>query len=222
MDTLLQEPAGADPSHISLAGIVPPGLVDPGNGLADTVCAAIAARQNVSPKRLVDPGPDAAQVVRLFSAAAAAPDHGQILPWRFVIVPAGKRERLAQAFALALIDRSPGATPDQIEAAREKAYRAPLLALAVAKLAGNPEAGIPDVERLVSLGCAVQNLLLAAQAMGFGAGLASGQSMQSVHLRQLFRLHADERAICFVNVGTVAQRKPPRTRPAAHEVVIEL
>ena len=208
------------------AGVPRPTVVDAtawsGEPLTETVCALIASRQNVSPKRLVEPGPSEAQQGRLFVAAAAAPDHGQLLPWRFVIVPQGKRSVLAEVFALALIDRDPGATLVQIEAAREKAHRSPLLMLAVARLVSELEPEIPNAERMVSLGCAVQNLLLASHAMGFGAGLTSGQAMASLRMRELFALCADETAVCFVNVGTVSKRKPARIRPATEQFVSTL
>lgn len=172
----------------------------------------IVSRQNVSPKRLFEPGPDAAQMEQLFHVAAAAPDHGLLTPWRFVLVPTGRRADLAEVFALALIDRDPGATLAQIEAAREKAHRAPLLMLAVARL-GACEPDIPPLERMVSLGCAVQNMLLCAHAMGFGSSLTSGQAMGSARLRDLFQISEGERAVCFVNVGTDSKRRSPRARP---------
>ena len=194
----------------------------PGDPLADAACALIASRQNVSPKRLVEPGPDEAQLERLFAAAAAAPDHGQLLPWKFVIVPQAKRSLVAEAFALALIDRDPGATLVQIEAAREKAYRSPLLMLAVLRLVSEREPEIPNVERTVSLGCAVQNVLLASHAMGFGAGLTSGRAINAVRMRTLFGLGADEQAVCFVNIGTVSKSIAARVRPSPDQFVTSL
>lgn len=193
-----------------------------GEPLAEAACKLIASRQNVSAKRLVEPGPSSEQRDRLFLAAAAAPDHGQLLPWRFVIVPQDKRGLLADVFALALIDRDPGATTVQIEAAREKAHRAPLLMLAVARLVSEQEPEIPNVERMVSIGCAVQNMLLVSHAMGFGSGLTSGQAMVSPRMRELFALGDDEVAVCFVNVGTISKRKPGRIRPATERFVSSL
>ena len=194
---------------------------DMAQDLSEFTQVLIASRQNVSPKRLVAPGPDAAQLDALFTAAAAAPDHGELTPWRFVIVPTAKRELLAQVFASALAERDPAATDVQFEAAREKAYRAPLLMLAVARL-GAAEPDIPTPERLVSLGCAIQNLLLAAHAMGYGCGLTGGQALGSTPLRELFALGDGESAVCCVNVGTVAKSKPGRIRPASQAFVSSL
>ena len=183
--------------------------------------ALITSRQNISPKRLVEPGPSTEQLERLFCAAAAAPDHGLLRPWRFVLVPEKRRVDLAEVFALALIDRDPGATLEQIESAREKAQRAPLLMLVVARL-GWCEPDIPALERMVSVGCAVQNILLTAHSMSYGGGLTSGQAMRSNRMRQLFQLDDGEEAVCFINIGTVSKRKTPRLRPESHSFISSL
>lgn len=184
--------------------------------------ALIVSRQNMSPRHLVDPGPDAEQLATLLTLAAAAPDHGHLTPWRFIIVRADQRHRLAEAFALALIDRDPGATLEQIESAREKAHRAPLLLVAVACL-GDREPNTPALERMVSMGAAIQNILLGAHAMGFGAGLTSGQAMSSPRLRRLCALADGEATVCCINIGTAARRKAPkRVRPLPREFCSEL
>lgn len=169
--------------------------------------ALMNARRNVTPRRLVAPGPDAAQLHALLALAAAAPDHGQLTPWRFVIVPQDQRHRLAEVFAQALRDRDLAATDEQVASAREKAHRAPLLMVAVACL-GPREPDTPSLERMVSMGAAIQNLLLGAYAMGFGAGLTSGKAMPSKRLRALLDLHDHEQAVCCINIGTVARNKP--------------
>jgi nitroreductase len=96
--------------------------------------------------------------------------------------------------------------------AREKAHRAPVLLLVIAQL-GLADPPIPPLERMVSVGAAVQNMLLMAHAQGFGGGLTSGQAMQSPRMRALFGLDAAEEAVCFVNLGTVSRRKAARLHP---------
>lgn len=209
--------ASGDPDHLRLPVV----LFDEPSETPSFTEALIASRQNTSPKRLVEPGPSPRQLEALFQAAAAAPDHGLLTPWRFVIVPESRRADLGRTFALALLDRDPGATLEQIEAAREKALRAPLLILVVARL-GTCEPNTPVLERMVSVGCAVQNLLLSAHGMGYGSGLTSGQAMQSARMRSLFHLRQGEEPVCFVNVGTVTQAKRHRLRPATMEFVSTL
>ncbi len=210
-----------------------------GQELSEFANALIHSRQNVSPRRLAEPSPSPQQLQDILGAAAAAPDHGQLLPWRFVIVPKTRRARLAEVFGLALLDRDPNATPEQIENAREKAYRAPFLMLAIARLteqetqANTPterdirrpesaEAEIGDAERLVSFGCAIQNIVLSAHAAGFGTGITSGQALKSARLRALFGLRESEQAVCCINIGSVTRHKPPRVRPVLSDYVSEL
>ncbi|MDQ3060020.1 MAG: nitroreductase family protein [Pseudomonadota bacterium] len=166
----------------------------------------IHGRRNVSARRLASPGPSRAQLAELLRLAAAAPDHGQTTPWRFLLIPAAGRQHLAQAFALAVLERSPGATQEQLEAAREKAYRAPCLLVAIA-CHGGASAAMSQAEGMISMGAAIQNMLLGARAMGYGSSLASGQSMNAEALRRLFQLSEQEAAVCFVNLGTAASLK---------------
>ena len=50
------------------------------DGLAAMAAALMQSRQTTLPKRLTAPGPDAAQLELILTAAASAPDHGQLLP----------------------------------------------------------------------------------------------------------------------------------------------
>lgn len=184
----------------------------PGEALAALAAELIAARQTILPKRLGAPAPDAAQLQQIIGAAGQAPDHGSILPWRLVLVPQSERPRLADAFAAALLARDASATPEQAAQAREKAYRAPVLLL----VAVDGERGDPRIdlnERLISAGCAVQNMLLMATALGYGSALTSGKALKDAGLRQLFGLGAGEHALCFLSLGTVQSRKRARVRP---------
>ena len=110
------------------------------------------------------------------------------------------------------------ATQDQLDSAREKAHRARFLVLAIARLAGSDtqvgekqpadaghdvpnETRIGDAERLVSFGCAIQNILLSAHGAGFGTGLTSGQAMTPPRLRNLFGPSENEQAVCCINAA---------------------
>lgn len=195
---------------VSVASPLPPDTDTP----ASWASMLISSRSNVSPKRLVEPGPSREQLVELLRGAAAAPDHGLLRPWRFIEVPPGARAALGEVFVQALIERDPCATLEQLEAAREKAHRAPMLLLAVARLADSTHSGVPDIEKMVSVGAAIQNILLLSHAMGFGAGLTSGQALHTPLMARFFALEPGEQAVCFINIGTVARHKPGRLRPA--------
>ena len=181
--------------------------------MMDELWSCLAGRRHVSLRRLLQPGPDEAALQRIFAAAAQAPDHGVLLPWRFILIPPERRADLGAAFAEALTLRDPSADDAACAAAREKAFHAPCLVAAV--LVDHPDgAAVPVAEKLVSLGCAIQNMLLAAGALGFGSGLASGLAMESPAIQRLLRLAPHEQSVCFVGFGTGSAAKAPRERPA--------
>ena len=174
----------------------------------------IHSRQHVSPKRLIDPGPSPFQKLEILNAAGAAPDHGKITPWHFYEVSSKSRNLLGDLFADALIARHPSATLTQVDEAKQKAFRGPLLLLATVNL-NNELDNIPEQEKIISAGCAIQNVLLMANALEFGSGLSSGKALYSQKMRELFFLKDKEQPLCFITIGTISTHKPNKDRPDA-------
>lgn len=174
----------------------------------------IHSRQHVSPKRLINPGPSPFQKLEILNAAGAAPDHGKITPWHFYEVSSKSRNLLGGLFADALISRDPSATLTQVDEAKQKAFRGPLLLLATVNL-NNELDNIPEQEKIISAGCAIQNVLLMANALGFGSGLSSGKALYSQKMRELFLLKDKEQPLCFITIGTISTHKPNKDRPDA-------
>ena len=178
----------------------------------DAALTLIHSRQHTSPKRLGDPGPDCEQIETILNAAGAAPDHGLLTPWRLMVIAPERRLLLSETFAEALVERDGEATEIQKREARAKASRGPFLVMVVARL--DPELGpTHPQERTISAGCAIQNMLLTAHPMRFGAGLSSGRALYSQRMKALFELGAHEKPLCFMTVGTVQRRKSARPRP---------
>ena len=179
--------------------------------------ALITGRFSVSPKRLVAPGPSAAQLQHMVEAAGCAPDHELLRPWRLIHIAASQREALADVFVRALLELLPAAPADAQTQSRQKAFRAPELVLAVARL-DPPHRDVPEAERYVALGAALMNLLLSAHGMGFAAMLTSGHALRTACFADAFGLHSGERAVCFVSIGTATEVRR-RSRPSAHELM---
>jgi nitroreductase len=138
------------------------------------------------------------------------------VPWRFIEIQESSRANLGEVFRECLLDRDQDATEIQQQEACDKALRGPLLLLAVANYKDGTE-DISRQEKLISLGCAIQNILLSAYAFGYGSGLSSGRALQSERIRELFKLTKDEEPICFITIGTVLKNKPGRIRPSLSE-----
>ena len=187
------------------------GGADTETGATQWLLEALCSRRSVSAKRLGEPGPSRAQLERLVGAALTAPDHCELKPWRFLHVTAAGRARLADAFAAARLELDPTADAASVERAREKAFRAPTL-LAVILVPVLEHEKVPLSEQYVSLGAALQNVLLGAHALGFGAITLSGRAVTTTAMRTALGLHGDERLVAFVTIGT-PRSAPPRRQP---------
>ena len=110
----------------------------------------------VSPAQLVEPGPTAAQLEKILTAANRAPDHGRMQPWRFLLIEGEARARLGEVMAQSLKRREPEAPQGKLDSDRKKAQRAPLVVIVAAAVKENPK--VPDIEQIVAAGAAAQNM----------------------------------------------------------------
>jgi nitroreductase len=183
---------------------------------------AILTRTTVPPARMAPPGPDDAQIRRILEAAASAPDHGRLRPWRFIVVRGSARERLGELLADAVRAKGPDVNPAEVEKQRTSPLRAPVLLVMAAKLRKN-HPKIPEVEQLASAAAATQNALLAAHAMGFAAKWATGSAAYEPSLRAGLGLGPDDQVLGLIFLGSHAAgaRQEPAPRPAIDDVMTE-
>jgi nitroreductase len=181
------------------------------NALADAVDTIL---QRVSPAQLTGPAPSEAQRQTMLEAACRAPDHGRLQPWRFVLIDGAARERFGELLAQSLKRREPEASEARLAAERNKALRAPLIITAIATPRGDR---IPAVEQILAMGAAIQNLTLAAYALGFGAFWRTGAPAYDTEVRRAFGLASDDVIAGFIYVGTIAT--PGRAREVSTAAV---
>lgn len=177
--------------------------------------ALVCSRQSVAPRRLVSPGPSGDALAAIVAAAGSAPDHGALQPFRVIHVADASRDRLADVFVAAKRQRQPDAAKAVLDREREKALNAPTLLVACARLRADTTA-VPVAEQLISVGAAIQNMLLAAHALGFGAILLSGEKTRQPLVRDAFGLGSAELLVGFISIGSIAAASPlpAKRRPA--------
>ncbi|WP_072385600.1 nitroreductase [Hyphomicrobium sp. CS1BSMeth3] len=169
----------------------------------------ILSRRSVSPRFLMEPTPTADELDLILRAAAAAPDHKNLKPYRFILIPPERRGDLATAFREAKSERDPGAPATEIERAGEKAYRgAMLLAVVLRIVRDHPRVSVSD--QMLAAGAALENMLLAATALGYAGCLRSGHSATSRRVRLALGLANEEELAAFLMLGTPAKAPPPR------------
>ncbi len=176
----------------------------------------ILGRQSVSPKRLGPPGPNDAEIRTIIAAAVTAPDHCGLRPWRFLRIADDARQRLADLFVDARRHRAPDAGPAVFERERDKALRVPVLIAVCARIdADNPK--VPPGEQFASVGAAIQNALLTAHALGYGAIMLSGEKTRDPLIRDGLGLGDGEVLVGFISLGSVATAAPCKPRPDPDE-----
>ncbi|MDG2461014.1 MAG: nitroreductase family protein [Luminiphilus sp.] len=115
--------------------------------------------------RLTEPGPDEEALSLILRAAARAPDHGRLRPWRFVVVLGERRAVLGQCFAQCLTINGIS-DPARLEKAANAPLRAPLIIAGLVHAV--PHDKISREEQGHAVAAALHGAQLAAESLGFG------------------------------------------------------
>ncbi len=172
-------------------------------------------RRSVPSRLLTAPGPDEASLTALVAAALQVPDHGKLAPYRLLRIEGEARLRLGDFLAALTAARQPTADPAAIEKDRNRFAAAPLILVVVARL--TPGHKVPEQEQLLSAGLVAYNLLLGAQALGFGAQWLTGWAAYDAEVAGHLGLVDNERVLAFVHIGTATGAGPARTPPTVAE-----
>jgi nitroreductase len=160
-----------------------------------------AINSRASSGRLTEPGPSPEQLERLIQAAGRAPDHGRMKPWRFKVVNGAARDAFATAVAQARRAQLPNMTDDQMVAERDKIQRSPsIIVVGCAVRKDNPK--VPEIEQVIAVGAAVENMFLAAHAMGFGVMWKTGPAAYDAHVKAAVGLGPDDHIVAILHLGT--------------------
>ena len=172
---------------------------------------ALDARRSVPSMELRAPGPDEATLLRMLQSAVRVPDHGKLVPFRFLRIAGDARHALGRFLAARALQRDPAAPPQQVEKDRQRFSHAPVIVAVVARLQAGHK--VPEQEQLLTAGCACFALLQAAQALGFGAQWLTGWAAYDPVVTARLGLGPDERVLGFIHIGTASEEAPERQRP---------
>jgi nitroreductase len=175
-----------------------------------TPLAFLASRHSVPSKLLTAPGPTDEQFAELLRVATRVPDHGVLTPWRIVRIAGAARTALCERIAARSRERNPD-DAGAIEKDRKRFSYAPLVLAVIAKI--TPGHKVPEQEQLLSAGAVCMNLLLGAQALGYGAQWLTGWAAYDATVGSWFGLAPTERIVGFIHLGTTTAAVPERTRP---------
>jgi nitroreductase len=146
--------------------------------------------------------PDALNAI--VEAGLRAPDHGQLRPWRIIVVEGEARNRLGDLFVEAKRASVPDHPEELLEKLRGKPLRAPLILIVASRTTVHPK--VPEIEQLLSAGAVAQNMLIAAHALGLGAMWRTGEMAYHPHVHRGLGFEGEEKIIGFLYMGEVDGR----------------
>jgi nitroreductase len=154
---------------------------------------------------LHDPKPERAEIEQILNIAATAPDHGNLKPYRFVVIEGDAREK----FGDALVDSANQFRPEALEEKmkpkiKAKAFAAPMQILIIYSPVASEK--IHAWEQMSTASCAGFGLVLGANALGFGAVWKSFFYDSGESLKKLCGMSQGEMILGWVNIGTEKER----------------
>ncbi len=179
---------------------------------------ALLTRYSVGPKHLVEPGPSDEQLALMVQAALRAPDHAELVPYRFKLVRGAAKQGMAALFADAA--RAAGKGEDGVALDAERALKPPMTVAVVARIdLGHPQ--VPAHEQWAAVGGAVANFLTAAHALGFGGKMLSGAKVRNPAIAAAFCEPGDT-LLGWIALGTPLRGPAgPARKPGVQEVLVD-
>ncbi|MGB5324926.1 MAG: nitroreductase [Pseudomonadales bacterium] len=164
--------------------------------------AITALHSRVSYPSLDEPAPQGEDREAIFQAALRAPDHAAMRGWRFYCVEGERRKVLGRKMLAAALRND----PELPEAAQRKQLnaplRGPLLVIATVHVREHPN--VPEIEQWLSTGAAVNNMLIAAHALGYGAMWRTGALSFDRSFMTDIGLAPEQHIVGFIYFGSVS------------------
>jgi nitroreductase len=192
-----------------VAGIMLGAAANPGENAMPDAIELLKTRRSIKPSQLEGPPPTAQEIEMLLTVASRVPDHGKLVPWRFIIFEGEARLAAGEAIINAFRAKYPDATTEQVAIEQRRLARAPLVIAVVSRAA--PHVKIPEWEQVLSAGAAAMSLVLAAHALGYAAYWMTEWYAYDQGVLDALGLKPNERIAGFIHIGR--SNGPPQDRP---------
>ncbi len=170
---------------------------------------AIHTRQSIGEFK---PDPVPRELIeKLISAAVQAPNHYKVRPWRFIVLTGAGLEKMGEVLAQSFAEKFPTAPASALDKERAKPLRAPLIVAVGVDKPTEPK--VLEIENICAAAAAVENLLIAAQAVGLAAKWRTGEDASNPHLKEFLGLEPDQHLIALLYIGYPAGEVKPVERP---------
>lgn len=187
--------------------------------MSSAVIDFMLARKSAPIPELKEPAPSDDEIRTMLTIASRVPDHGRLAPWRFVLYRGAARDRIGEMLAARAEEREGPLTDGRRQQELARFSRAPLVIGIVSVPRENPK--IPQWEMFLSGGAAAMNLVIAANALGYGTNWITNWYSDDEEGRRILGLAPHERVVGFVHIGTFSGDAPERPRPEVETLYSE-
>jgi nitroreductase len=156
----------------------------------------LLTRQSTS--QLTTPAPDNTALDSIFKAGMRVPDHGGLMPWHFTVVAGNSLDKLSDIFyqAAKLANFSEAKTIK----AKKMPYRAPLIIVISTQLVTHEK--VPKQEQMITVGCSVHAMQMAAFSLGYGAMWRTGAFAYNDYVKKQLDVDKKDEIIGFLYLGS--------------------
>ncbi|MEI6289599.1 MAG: nitroreductase [Chloroflexota bacterium] len=158
---------------------------------------AIYSRHSVG-KVKSDPVPRSV-VEKLLAAGAQAPNHYKVRPWRFIVLTGTGLDKFGDQLAAILQSKSPETSTEILNSEKNKAHRAPVI---IAVGVDQPvEPRVTELENIAAAAAAIENMLIAAQAIGLNTIWRTGDAARNPEVKKFLGLSVEQNLLGFIYLG---------------------
>jgi nitroreductase len=187
------------------------------HALNKAVLDFLMSRRSAPIPELGGPEPTPEELDTMLKAASRVPDHGKLNPWRFILYRGDMRHKVGEMLAVLAEEREGELSPARREQELTRFSRAPLVIGVVCAVEDHVK--IPEWEQFLSAGMAAYNLMLAANALGFGTNMITNWYSDIPEGKELLGVAPHEKVVGFIHLGRHEGNVPDRVRPDHNELV---
>jgi len=163
--------------------------------------------QRQSNPLLTTPAPSTSVLETILSAGMRVPDHGCLQPWHFTVITGDGLQRLSD-----LLVASSDPKTANLEKVAKMPFRAPMIIVVSTNFVDHEK--VPKQEQLITNGCCVHAMQMAAYSLGYGAMWRTGALAYNEQVKTGLAINEQDEIVGFLYIGTPCKEqavKPSRS-----------
>lgn len=162
---------------------------------------------------LNEPAPNESDLDLILKAGMRVPDHAALMPWQFLVIASDGLQRLSDIFAKTIDEN------DEVKLLKTKKmpFRAPMIIVISTKYKFHEK--VPKQEQLITAGCCVHAMQMAAFSLGYGAMWRTGALAYNEQVKKDLSIDLKEDIVGFLYIGTESKKPNKKSEKSYQDKV---